>query len=62
MGKKEVPSLTVESRVKEFISGHECRTSGELADALNAKVAELLENAVNRCKANGRSTVRAEDL
>lgn len=70
MGKKteELPRLAVESSMKEFVSGFEgpekspLRSAGDLGDALNAKVAEILTKAAERCVANGRSTVRPCDL
>lgn len=55
-------NIVVQSKVKEYISGEEMRTSGELIDALNEKVNGLLDAAIARCKANGRATVKPEDL
>ena len=54
--------LVVGSKVKAFIKSKKCLTSGELLEALTAKVAEILEAATARAKKNGRSTVRAHDL
>ncbi len=54
--------LVVGSKVRAFIKSKKCMTSGELIDALNGKIACLLERAVERTKANKRSTVRAQDL
>ena len=54
--------LVVGSKVKAFIKSKKCMTSGELIDALNGKVACLLESAIERTKSNKRSTVRAQDL
>jgi histone H3/H4 len=62
MSKKDLPRLVVESSVKELISGMELRTAGDFAEALNAKVAEIIEQAAARCKGNDRQTVRAADL
>lgn len=54
--------MVVQSKMKEHLVNLEMRSSSDVAEALNAKVAELLEHAAARCKANGRQTVRASDL
>lgn len=55
-------TLIVGSKVKGVIKGNGCMTSGELLEALNAKVHELLNGACSRATANKRSTVRAQDI
>jgi histone H3/H4 len=59
---KKVEALVVGSKVKALIKSNKCLTSGELLDALSAKVAEVVAGACARAKKNGRSTVRAHDL
>lgn len=54
--------LVVASKVRAFIKEKGCHTSGELTDALNAKVAEILIEAVKRTQGNKRSTVKDVDL
>jgi hypothetical protein len=54
--------LVVGSKVKEAVKAGGVRSSGDLLDALNDKVHEVLSGAVARCKANGRGTVRPHDL
>ena len=54
--------LVVGSKVKEYIKGKDCRTSGEVIEALSKQVAKLLDDAVMRCKGNSRTTVKAQDL
>jgi histone H3/H4 len=54
--------LVVQSKVKEVISKHDMNSSGDLADALSVVVEKKLAKAVERAKANGRKTVRPEDL
>lgn len=54
--------LVVQSKVKEFISKQDMNSSGDLADALSGVVEKLLTRAIERAKANGRKTVRPEDL
>ncbi len=48
------------SKTKESIN--ECNVSGEFYDALDAKVRELIATAEKRAIANGRKTVRPQDL
>lgn len=54
--------LVVGSKVRAYISQHEMRMDGQLLEALNNKVYEILDAAIERCKANGRATVRPHDL
>ena len=53
--------LIVKSKLKEAVP-EGMRVSGELAEALNKVVEELLKKAGERAKANKRSTVMAYDL
>jgi histone H3/H4 len=55
-------NYVVTARVKELMKMHGMRMSGDTADALNRMVEEALKKAVGRAKANGRKTVKAEDL
>lgn len=50
------------STVKEFNKEAGYRSDGELIDALNEKVGEILTAAQERAETNGRSTVRPGDL
>jgi len=54
--------LVVQSKVKEEIRRKGCNCAGDLSAALSKEVAKLLDAAVKRAKANGRKTVRANDL
>ena len=60
--KSSVLQVAVASRVKEVIKKAGLRSDGKLADAVNVKLIEILQNAAVRCKANRRSTVRGHDL
>ena len=66
MAKKKatVDALFVKSKVREYIKGKECNTSGDLIDgpALNDEIIGLLDKAIGRAKANGRKTVQEKDL
>ena len=60
--KKAAANVVVGSKVKEAIKSNGVRCSGDLVDALNEKVHALLDDAVSRCVANKRGTVRPQDL
>jgi hypothetical protein len=55
-------SLVVGSKVKDTVRAAGVRSAGDLVDAVSAKVGDMLKAAVARCKANGRGTVRPQDL
>jgi histone H3/H4 len=55
-------SFVIGSKIKAFVKGKGLMCSGELPDAVSAKVRELLEAAAERATANKRSTVRPHDL
>jgi histone H3/H4 len=55
-------SVVVQSKVKEAVKGLELRMDGNLPDALNQKVQQILQDAARRAKENGRSTLRPYDL
>ena len=52
----------VVSKLKELIKKHNMMASGDFAEAASAALEELVAGAVERAKANGRKTVRPEDL
>ena len=54
--------VVVGSKVKEVIREAGLRSDGELVAAVSDKVHGLLQEAIKRCTANGRSTVRPYDL
>ena len=55
-------SLIVQSKVREVVKENGANMSGDFADALSSKVKEMITQAINRAKANGRKTVRNYDL
>ena len=55
-------SVVVTSKVKEAVKGLDLRMSGDVPDALNEKVAQILRDAAKRAKENGRGTLRPYDL
>ncbi len=60
--KKPALNVVVGSKVKEAVKSHGVRCSGDLVEALNGKVIAMLSDAVARCEANRRGTVRPQDL
>lgn len=57
-------SLIVKAKIKEYskIDDKALNVAGDFADALSAKVEQLIKDACRRAKENGRSTVMAKDL
>lgn len=55
-------NLAYQSRVKDYIKNKGLRSDGDLPDAVSRKIRQLLNRAAERAKANGRKTVRPEDL
>lgn len=55
-------SYVVKTSVKEYIGKAEMNCAGDLDEALSKNVETLLKAAIGRAKANGRKTVRTEDL
>lgn len=54
--------LVVQSKVKEYIKRKGCQTSATAIDALSQRVANLLNEAVERAKSNNRATVKDRDI
>ena len=54
--------LVVGTKVKDVVKAAGLQSSGELIEAISAKVHEMLGDAVKRASGNGRKTVRAYDL
>jgi len=52
--------IIIKSKIKEAVP--ELNVAGEVAEALNRKVENLLKEASERAKANGRRTLQARDL
>jgi histone H3/H4 len=54
--------LIVQSKVRDEIRAKEKRVSDEFITALSEHVRRTIEKAVARATANGRSTLRPEDI
>ena len=52
--------IIVKAKIKE-IAG-DFNVAGDLSDALNTKVEQMVKDACSRAEANGRKTVMAKDL
>jgi hypothetical protein len=59
-GKKDV--LVVASKVKAYIRGKGCMCSADAVQAISDCVYCCLDHAIERTKANRRSTVRPQDF
>jgi histone H3/H4 len=57
-----VGTLVVQSKVKDYARAKGVRVSGDFIDALSDQVEGLVDDAIERAKDNGRSTIRASDL
>ena len=54
--------FVVGSKVKDAIRKAGLRTSGDALEALNGEVSSVIKRAVDRCKSNGRQTIRPSDF
>lgn len=52
--------LIIKSKIKSAVP--DMSVASEVADALNKKVKDILDQARERAKANGRRTLQARDL
>jgi len=60
MAKKE--SLIVASKVKAYVKSKKMMTSSDALGAISDRVYCMLDKAIERTKANRRSTVKPQDL
>jgi hypothetical protein len=60
MAKKE--SLVVASKVKAYVKSKKMMTSADALVAISDRVYCMLDKAIERTKANRRSTVKPQDL
>ena len=59
---KKKESLIVASKVKAYIKSKKMMTASDALEAISDRVYSMLDKAVERTKANRRSTVRPQDL
>lgn len=55
-------TYVVASKIKEFINAKGMMSAGDLSEHASKALEEMLAKAVKRAAANGRKTVRGEDL
>ena len=48
--------------IKQFLRQNKMRTSSEVYSAVDSQVEEMLKQACQRAKANGRHTVMGQDI
>ncbi len=53
-------SIIVKSKIKELAGDYS--VSSDFADVLNAKVKQLVQDAIKRAEANNRKTIMGRDL
>ena len=59
---KKKESLIVASKVKAYIKSKKMMTSSDALEALSNQIYGILDSAIERTKANRRSTVKPQDL
>lgn len=52
----------VVSKVKDYVKSKGCMTSADAVPALSDKIYCLIDMAIARTKANGRQTIKPQDL
>ena len=60
--RKDRDVLVVASKVKAYIKGKKMNTSAEAISCLSEKVYALLDESCCRTKANGRKTLKGQDI
>ena len=55
-------SYVVASKIKDLLKSQNMMTAGDFADHLSKEVEGLAKKAAKRAAANGRKTVRGDDL
>lgn len=55
-------NVVVQSKVREMVKGMNLRLSADAIDALNTLVEASVKKAAERCKQNGRQTIRPSDF
>lgn len=64
MSSESLETLIVKSKVRDYIKEKGLNTSKAVVDGnrLNLRIAEILDNAIQRAKENGRKTVKPRDI
>jgi hypothetical protein len=59
---KSPDAVVVSSKLRAIAAEEHMRCSSELMDAVSEKVRLMFYQALNRARANGRNTIRPQDL
>ncbi|HLD49306.1 MAG TPA: hypothetical protein VJB11_02995 [archaeon] len=54
--------LVIKSKVRQYAKKKKMSFGGDAADALSKEVARLIDRAIERAKANRRSTIKGRDI
>ncbi len=54
--------LVVKSKVREYAKKKKMSFGGDAADTLSKEVARIVDKAIERAKANRRSTIKGRDI
>ena len=54
--------LVVASKVRAYLKEKNAKMSGDLPEAINAKVMAMLDDAAGRSRGNKRTTVKPQDV
>jgi histone H3/H4 len=60
--KKGRDVLVVASKIKSYMHAKKMNTSADAIACLSERVYSLLDDAVDRSKANGRKTIKSQDI
>ena len=55
-------NLVIKSNIRKVTKDKIANVAEEVEDALNKKIKDILDKAIERAKANGRKTIHARDL
>ena len=61
-GGGKMETVIVQSKMKDYLRGKGFNVSSDVLEALNKRVHEMMDGAVERTKENGRKTVRGYDF
>ncbi len=59
---KEKDSLIVVSKIKAYVKSKKMMTSSDALGTINDALYDILDTAINRTKANRRSTLKPQDI
>jgi len=57
-----IPMYVVKSKVRDYVRKKKMSFGGDAADALSKEVQRIVDRAIDRAKANRRSTIKGRDI